>query len=71
MSLAWKTTTEDIIAACRDNGEEIPEEQAEEILDQLDTDKIEREALRGDDMLEQTKYAQIEIWEQIFDNDLL
>lgn len=71
MSLAWETTTEDIIIACRNNEEEISEEKAEEILGNLDTDKIEREALRGDDMLEQTDYAQAEIWDQIFDNDLL
>jgi len=65
MSCAWETTTEDIQNVCREHGEEISDERAEEILGMLDTDKIEREALRGDDMLEQVESAYMEIWEQI------
>jgi len=67
MSTAWETTTEDVMNVCKNNGERITEAQAEEILDRLDTDKIEKEALRGDDMDEQVDYAYIEIWEQIVD----
>jgi hypothetical protein len=71
MSLGWEVTTEDILNVCVKNGEKITEAKADEILEQLDTGKIEREALRGDDMSEQTDNADIEIWEQIVDKNLL
>lgn len=71
MSLAWETTTEDVITACKNNGGvKISEDKADEILEVLDKDKIEKEALRGDDMSEQTDYAHIEIWEQIVDKKI-
>lgn len=67
MSNAWETTTEDVMNVCKNNGVIVTEERADEILDLLDTDKIEKEALRGDDMDEQCDYAYIDIWEQIVD----
>ena len=70
MSLAWETTTEDVINVCRNNGEKISEDKASEIHDQLDMDKIEKAALRGDDMDEQIDYAYIEIWEQIVNKEI-
>jgi hypothetical protein len=71
MSMAWETTVDDIVTVCANNGETVTEEQAENIIENLDYYKIEKEALHGDDMLEQLDYAYDEIWEQIVEKNLV
>lgn len=71
MSMAWETTVDDVITVCTNNGETVTEEQAENIIENLDHYKIEKEALHGDDMLEQLDYAYGEIWEQIVEKNLV
>ena len=66
MSLGWETTAEDVMNVARVRfGQAITEERAKEILDGLDTNEIENEALRGGDMEQQTEYSYDEIARQI------
>lgn len=66
MSMAWETTDEDVVNAIHNVlGKSISYEKAGEYLEDLDHDKIEREALSGDDMIEQTTYAANEIVDQV------
>jgi len=69
MSNAWETTTDDVENVLRNNGiedHEMNEEKIEELIDfRLDHDGIEKEALRGEDMDEQTTFAYAEIKRQL------
>jgi len=65
MSMAWETTTEDVWNALERMNETRTEEEVDAIHDALDHDAIEKAALHGDDMLEQTEYATEEIINQI------
>jgi hypothetical protein len=67
MSAAWETTEEDIANVLEKMCVHKNSEEINEILNNLDTDKIEREALRGDDMDEQIDLAYLEIAEQLSD----
>jgi len=63
--MAWETTTDDIWNALERMKETRTEEEVDEIHEKLDHDAIEKAALYGDDMLEQTEYATHEIINQI------
>ena len=67
MSSAWETTVDDVLNVLKEEGVSKTEEEAESILDDLDHDKIEKEALRGDNMDEQVDYAYLEIKEQLIE----
>ena len=67
MSAAWETTVDDVFNTLKSLGVKKTTEEVKAILDDLDTDKIEKEALRGDDMDEQLDYAYLEIKEQIIE----
>jgi hypothetical protein len=67
MSSAWETTVDDVLNVLKELGVKKTEEEADTILDNLDTDKIEIEALRGDNMDEQIDGAYLEIKEQIIE----
>jgi len=63
--MAWETTTDDVWNALERMNETRTEEEVDDILNKLNHDVIESEALQGDDMLEQTEYATHEIINQI------
>jgi hypothetical protein len=67
MSLAFQITTDDIQTVfAKHFGEHISDEIAEEIFDNyVHLDDVERAALRGSDMDEQTQFAHDEIKEQL------
>jgi hypothetical protein len=65
MSNAWETTSEDVLNVIHRMGKKATSEQVEQIHDDLDHYEIECEALRGDDMDEQTESAYVEIERQI------
>ena len=66
MSYAWEVTIEDIqLAVFNHKGRMLSEQQAEEIKSKLDLGAVEKAALRGDDIEEQTEYAAQEIWKQV------
>lgn len=65
MSLAWETSTDDILNVFRKMGHEGNEEQAEDLHDKLDHDRIEQAALCGTAMEDQVAYAYADIEEQI------
>ena len=65
MSNAWETTSEDVQNACANNNYYISEDMAEKLLGKLDHDAIEKAALYGNDMDEQTNNAYDEIRRQI------
>lgn len=67
MGCAWETTVDDVLNVLKEEGVSKTEEEAESILDDLDHDKIEKEALRGDNMDEQVDYAYLEIKEQLIE----
>jgi hypothetical protein len=67
MSAAWETTVDDVFNTLKSLGVKKTTEEVKAILDDLDTDKIEKEALRGDDMDEQLDYAYLEIKDQIIE----
>lgn len=70
MSNAWQTTDEDIMNVMARHGVELDEEEIEFILSRLDHDAIERAALFGDEIEDQTGYAYDEIDKQIHDGNL-
>lgn len=65
MGYAFEITTEDVLTVMQQLGIEGGEEKAEEFFNELDTGAVEKAALYGDDMDEQTEYAYKEIREQI------
>lgn len=65
MSLAWETTEEDVMNVLNRMGLESNDEKVQHWIDRIDHDKVEKEALRGDDMCEQIEFAYSEIEEQI------
>ena len=73
MSMAWETTTEDVrrVLDNMNEGANLTDEQVDEIHTRLDHEAIEKAALSGEDMLEQCKYADMEIADQIDWNDLI
>lgn len=50
MSAAWETTREDVSNVITNNGYTINDYLLDEIHSSIDTNRIEKEALRGDDM---------------------
>lgn len=77
MSLAFEITLEDVHTVIEDIEQAMTpfNEDAEVfalgVLDKLDMDSVEKSALYGDDIDEQTSYALAEIKRQIVENDLL
>jgi hypothetical protein len=65
MSLAFEITTEDVQNVLNAHGIPSTYEQAEEKLNALDTDAIEKAALYGDDLDLQTEYALQEVEKQL------
>lgn len=65
MSNAWQTTVDDVMGAMEQNGTPVEWDEAEQLINELDHGKIERAALSGDDMDEQTDYAYAEICRQL------
>lgn len=67
MSLAFKITSDDIQTVFSKHfGEHISDEVAEEIFDNyVHIEDVERAALRGNDMNDQTQFAHDEIKEQL------
>lgn len=65
MSWGWQTTDEDVREVLRLNGIDITYDDAEKLLRKLDHVAIEKAALRGEDMDEQTEAAAKEIWRQL------
>lgn len=70
MSNAWEVTPEDVMQALDNLQIPYDEDKVDEVLDLLDLDRVEKEALRGDDMNEQTEYALREIEDQILNMDI-
>lgn len=68
MSNAWETTTEDVLNVVHSMGKKLKENEADEILNNLDQFAIEDAALNGNDIEEQTDYAYDEIKRQLFDH---
>lgn len=64
-SLAFEITVEDVINVLRKENRIAHLSKAKELFNTLDHGAIEKEALYGDDMEEQTEYAYDAIWEQI------
>ena len=70
MSMAWETTEDDVANVCRAHG--LTNVNAQEFCDeQLDHDRVEDAALRGNDMETQTNYAYQSIEEQLKEAGLL
>ena len=65
MSLAWETTAEDVRNALRQMGMPCDQKSAENVHRSLDMGAVERAALHGDGMDQQTEYACQEIRRQI------
>ena len=70
MSNAWETTDEDVINVVREMGYVANEHAVKHILDNIDHTEIEKAALHGNDMDEQTRYAYDEIKRQIIERGL-
>lgn len=70
MSNAWETTDEDIINVLHTMNIKNPEIFVEHVITKLDLFKVEKAALKGNDIDEQTNYAYEEIKEQIIDKEL-
>lgn len=78
MSLGWEVSRQDVETALTVNGvtvsgfdnEEMYDNHVDACIDALDNNAVEREALRGDDMLEQTDLAQCEVEEQLRTHNL-
>lgn len=64
-STAFEVTVEDVINVLRKENRIAHLCKAEELFNSLDFGWIEKEALYGDDLEEQTEYAYDCIWEQI------
>ncbi len=75
---AWEVTTEDIETALKVNGmtpsvfatDEEWDSHLDACREAINTDTVEKQALYGDDMNEQTEYAQLEIEEQLRNAEL-
>lgn len=65
MSNAWETTKDDILNVVHKMGRKLTADEAEEIHNAINHFEIECEALRGNNMETQTKYAYEEIQRQI------
>jgi len=59
-AMAWQTSEEDVEAACN-----VDNDRAQGLLFNLDNDAVEKAALYGNDMSEQTDYAYKEIRKQV------
>jgi hypothetical protein len=68
MSNAWETTDEDVLNVLNSMGKK--DSSAEDVLSNLDHYKIERAALKGNDLETQTEYAYEEIKRQLTEGDL-
>ena len=64
-NLAFEITVEDVINVLRKENRIAQLSRVEELYNELDFGAIEKEALYGDDIDEQTEYAYDAIWEQI------
>ncbi len=67
LSYAWEVTVDDVLIGLERKGFLVTWEQADKIHDMIDLVEMEEAALRGDDMDEQTEYAQEEFYNQILD----
>lgn len=66
MGMAFGVTIDDVAAVLARNGQaKRSDEELDELLDNLDVDRIERDALYGDDMDQQTDYAYASIEAQL------
>ena len=66
MNIAFEITIDDVETVIENNDLVIPDgSDAESLFDDLDTDTVEHEALRGDSMDEQIKFAHAEILKQL------
>lgn len=70
-SLAFEATAEDVAAAALAKGVELDLNAAEALLPSLDAAAIEKAALHGDGIDDQTRYAQEEIASQMDAKGLL
>lgn len=70
-SLAFEITAEDVVAAAQSRGVELDLDTAEGLIPSLDASAIEKAALHGDDIDDQTRYAQEEIASQLDSKGLL
>lgn len=72
MSLAWEVTTEDVKNVLDRNNVDVNDyEFLDTCMDTIDGNAVEREALRGDDMLEQSDLAEQEIERQLIDAGII
>lgn len=72
MSLAWETTPEDIRNVMAKHGKgTLTDKRSEDIRFNLNEDLIEKAALYGNDISEQTDYAYQEIERQLKEKNLL
>ena len=73
MSLAWEVSSEDIVNVMTDHGVqiELDDPRLENIISSLDHNKIEQAALFGDDIDEQTEFANENIKEQLLENGII
>jgi HSP90 family molecular chaperone len=72
MNTAFEITVEDIQSALFSKKEiEISDEQANDFYQNIDTDEVERSALFGNDMEEQTEFAFQSIIEQLEELELI
>ena len=69
MSMAWETTSNDVLIVMEQNGIQVDvdmeEWKVDEIVAKLDHDAVEKAALYGDEMEQQTEYAYKEITRQL------
>lgn len=70
-SLAFEATAEDVVAAAQSRDFELDMDVAEQLLPSLNAAAIEKAALHGDDLDDQTRYAQEEIASQLEAKGLL
>lgn len=69
MSFAWETTVEDLKNVLARMGRKLRPESVKVTYEELDQGAIEKAALYGNDMDEQTRYAYDEIERQIKEGD--
>lgn len=69
MSIAWETTLEDVENVLRRMGRNLRPESVRVLYEDLDQAAIEKAALYGDSMEEQTEYAYDEIERQLEGKD--
>lgn len=65
IGMAFQVTEDDVYYALTTNGVRVTEEQCGEMYELLEHDAIEKAALYGNNMDEQTGYAHQEIWRQL------